>query len=165
MDLMRVGLMGSSILAALAFAASVSVAQPVPVITPRAGMVITQSVKVRPGVYRLRAPASLDSALLTIRGRNITVDLRGVTFVGSPIDRAPDAGQGTAIRIDGGEQIRVRGLTARGYRVGILARGTRALTLDSNNLSHSWKPRLFSIVAHESLNDWLSYHKILITFG
>ena len=36
MDLMRVGLMGSSILAALAFAASVSVAQPVPVITPRA---------------------------------------------------------------------------------------------------------------------------------
>ena len=159
MHLMRTGLMGSSILAALACAATVSVAQPVPVITPRAGLVITQSVKVRPGVYRLRAPASLDSALLTIRGTDITVDLRGVTFVGSPVDSAPDAGQGTAIRIDGGTQIRVRGLTARGYRVGILARGTRALTLDSNNLSYSWKPRLFSVVAHESLNDWLSYHK------
>lgn len=159
MHLMRTGLMGSSILAALACAATVSVAQPVPVITPRAGLVITQSVKVRPGVYRLRASASPDSALLTVRGDDLTVDLRGVTFIGSPIDSAPDAGQGTAIRIDGGSRVRVRGLTARGYRVGILARGTRALTLDGNDLSYGWKPRLFSTVAHESLNDWLSYHK------
>ncbi|WP_309669039.1 NosD domain-containing protein [Gemmatimonas sp.] len=149
----------ASLVTTLVAAPSISHAQPVPLVTPRAGMVITQSVKVRPGVYRLRAPASLDSALLTIRGNNITVDLRGVTFVGSPADSAPDAGQGTAVRIDGGEQIRVRGLTARGYRVGVLARGTRALTLDSNDLSHSWKPRLFSVVEHESLNDWLSYHK------
>lgn len=134
-------------------------AQPVPVIEPRAGLVITQSVKIRPGVYRLRAPASLDSALLTIRGHNITVDLRGVTLVGSPVNSAPDAGQGTAIHVDGGSRVRVRGLTARGYRVGILARGTRGLTLDSNTLSYSWKPRLFSLVEHESLNDWLSYHK------
>jgi parallel beta-helix repeat protein len=159
MVVMRVGLMVSAVFAVLAAAPSASHAQPVPVITPRAGLMITQSVKVRPGVYRLRAPASLDSALLTVRGNDITVDLRGVTFVGSPIDSAPDAGQGTAVRIDGGSRVRVRGLTARGYRVGILARGTRALTLDSNDLSHSWKPRLFSLVEHESLNDWLSYHK------
>ena len=121
-------------------------AQPVPVVVPHAGLVITTSVKVRPGMYRLRAPLSLDSALLTIRGNDISVDLRGVTFIGSPIDSTPDAGQGTAVRIDGGSRVRVRGLTARGYRVGILARNTRALTLDSNDLSHSWKPRLFSLV-------------------
>ena len=159
MVLMRVGVLLTTLLATVVATPSTSSAQPVPVITPRAGLVITQSVKVRPGVYRLRAPASLDSALLTIRGRNITVDLRGVTLIGSPTDSAPDAGQGTAVHIDGGDRIRVRGLTARGYRVGILARGTRALTLDSNDLSHSWKPRLFSVVEHESLNDWLSYHK------
>lgn len=156
---MRDAVASVAMLAVIVAAPSISHAQPVPLVTPRAGMLITKSVKVRPGVYRLRAPASLDSALLTIRGNDITVDLRGVTFVGSPIDSAPDAGQGTAIRIDGGAQIRVHGLTARGYRVGILARGTRALTLDSNDLSHSWKPRLFSLVEHESLNDWLSYHK------
>lgn len=159
MVLRRDALAGVAMLAAIVAAPTLSHAQPVPLVTPRAGMVITQSVKVRPGVYRLRAPASLDSALLTVRGNNITVDLRGVTFIGSPIDSEPDAGQGTAIRIDGGNQVRVHGLTARGYRVGILARGTRALTLDSNDLSHSWKPRLFSVVEHESLNDWLSYHK------
>ena len=159
MVLMRVEVLLTTLFATVVATPSTSSAQPVPVITPRAGLVITQSVKVRPGVYRLRAPASLDSALLTIRGRNITVDLRGVTLIGSPTDSAPDAGQGTAVHIDGGDRIRVRGLTARGYRVGILARGTRALTLDSNDLSHSWKPRLFSVVEHESLNDWLSYHK------
>ena len=63
------------------------------------------------------------------------------------------------MRIDGGEHVRLRGLTARGYRVGILARDVRDLTLDSNDLSYGWKPRLFSVVEHESLNDWLSYHK------
>jgi len=39
-----------------------------PVVTPRAGLMITQSVRVKPGVYRLRAPASVDSSLITVRG-------------------------------------------------------------------------------------------------
>jgi len=46
----------------------------------------------------------------------------------------------------------------RGYKVGILARGTRRLTLRNNDLSNNWKPRLFSLVEHESLVDWLSFH-------
>jgi parallel beta-helix repeat protein len=134
-------------------------AQPLPIVRPVPGMVITRSVRVAPGVYRLPGRASVDSALITIRGRDITVDMRGVTLVGTPPDSEPDAARGTAVRIDGGERIRVRGLTARGYRVGILARDVRNLTLESNDLSYGWKPRLFSLVEHESLNDWLSYHK------
>ena len=134
-------------------------AQPVPVVTPRPGLVITSSVKVRPGVYRLRASASLDSALITVRGRDITVDMRGVVLVGTPTDSAPDAARGTAVRIDGGRNVRLHGLVARGYKVGILARQVRDLVLERNDLSYGWKPRLFSLVEHESLNDWLSYHK------
>lgn len=133
--------------------------QPVPLVRPVAGMVITTSVRVAPGVYRLPGRASSDSALITVRGSNITVDMRGVTLVGTPADSEPDAARGVAVRIDGGEHVRLRGLTARGYRVGILARDVRDLTLDSNDLSYGWKPRLFSVVEHESLNDWLSYHK------
>jgi len=130
-----------------------------PVVTPRVGMVITRSVKVRPGVYRLPAHASLDSAVLVVRGRDITVDLRGVTFIGMPADSAPDAARGVAVRIDSGADVRVRGLTARGYRFGVLARGVQRLTLEDNDFSHSWKPMLFSLVEHESLNDWLSFHR------
>ena len=129
-----------------------------PVVTPHAGLIITTSVRVRPGVYMLRANPSLDSALITIRGRDIVVDMRGVVLQGTSAGTEPDAGRGVAIGIDGGERVRVEGLRARGYRVGILARGTLGLELINNDVSHSWKPRLFSVVEHESLNDWLSYH-------
>lgn len=138
---------------------AVARAQPFPIVRPVAGMVITTSVRLAPGVYRLPGRVSLDSAVITVRGSNITVDMRGVTFVGTPADSEPDAARGTAVRIDGGERVRVRGLTARGYRVGIFARNVRGLVLDANDLSYGWKPRLFSVVEHESLNDWLSYHK------
>lgn len=139
--------------------AAVVRAQPVPTVVPRAGLVITRSVRVAPGVYRLPGFSTPDSALITVRGNDITVDMRGVVLVGTPPDSAPDAARGSAVRIDGGRNVRVHGLTARGFMVGILARNVRQLVLDSNDLSYSWKPRLFSVVEHESLNDWLSYHK------
>ena len=46
----------------------------------------------------------------------------------------------------------------RGYKVGLLARGTHNLTLARDDFSHNWKPRLFSVIEHESLVDWLSHH-------
>jgi parallel beta-helix repeat protein len=135
-----------------------------PLVTPRRGMVITRSMRIAPGTYKWAGGRGADSStvgapLLIIRGRNITVDLRGVTFEGTPPDSAPDAARGTALFIDGGEQITVRGMTARGYRFGILAKRVRALTLIDNDLSYGWKPRLFSVVEHESLADWLSFHQ------
>jgi hypothetical protein len=133
--------------------AAVAQSRTIPV-TP--GMVITQSVKLRPGSYHL--PAG-DSALITIRGSNIEVDMRGVRLVGTPIDAEPDQAKGTAIRIDGGSDIKLTGATIRGYRFAIVASGTRGLTLTGNDLSYNWKPRLFSLVGHESLVDWMSFHQ------
>jgi parallel beta-helix repeat protein len=143
--------------AALLLAAAAGAQPSPPTVVPRAGMLITTSVKVRPGVYRL--PARGDAAVLTIRGSNISVDLRGVTFVGTPASADPDQADGVALRIDGGTSVRIEGLHARGYRTGIQATGTRGLILVGNDLSYGWKPRLFSLVEHESLNDWLSFHK------
>lgn len=122
------------------------------------GMVITQSVRVAPKTYRLRAPMSLDSAAITIRGDDITVDLSNVTIDGSPARADPDTRAGVAIRVEGGRNVRIQHARIRGYKVGILARGTRNLTLAGNDLSDNWKPRLFSLVGHESLVDWMSYH-------
>ncbi len=130
-----------------------------PVVIPHAGLVITSSVRVKPGVYRIRASASLDSALITVRGNNIAIDMRGVVLIGSDSRENPDAARGVALAVDGGDHVRIEGLRARGYRVGIRAQRTRSLELVDNDLSHNWKPRLFSVVEHESLADWLSYHK------
>lgn len=41
----------------------------------RRGMVITASVRVVPGTYRLRATSAADSGLIVIRGNDIVVDV------------------------------------------------------------------------------------------
>ena len=146
-------------LATTLFATAGSAQAPPRTVPLTPGMTITSSVRIRPGTYRLPAHASLDSALVVVRGEGITVDMRGVRLEGTALDALPDAGQGVAVRIDGGRGVTIRGATIRGYRIAVLARGTRGLTLRENDLSHNWKPRLFSLVGHESLVDWLSYHQ------
>ena len=124
----------------------------------RPGMVITQSVRLVPRTYRIPAPESLDSAVVTIRGDDVTVDFQGATLEGMAPDADPDRATGVAIRVEGGHNVRIINARIRGYRVGILARGTKGLALIENDVSYTWKPRLFSLIEHESLVDWLSYH-------
>jgi parallel beta-helix repeat protein len=121
-------------------------------------MVITHSVRVVPRTYRLTAPASLDSAVLTIRGDDVTVDFAGAALEGLAPESDPDLAQGVAIRVDGGRNVRILHARIRGYRVGVLARGTRGLVLVDDDVSYTWKPRLYSLIEHESLVDWQSYH-------
>lgn len=123
---------------------------------PQAGVIITHSTRFRPGTYRL--PVSDDSALIVVRGDSLTLDLTGVVLEGTAPGMDPDLAAGIAIRIDGGRNVRVIGARIRGYKVGILARGTRGLEIRGSDFSHNWKPRLFSLVEHESLVDWLSFH-------
>ena len=134
---------------------SISTAQ---LVEPRAGMVITSSTRFRPGVYRIAAPASLDSAAIVVRGDGVTLDMDSVTIEGIDPSADPDLASGVAIRIEGGHDVRLRNATIRGFKVAVLASGTHGLELSGNDLSYNWKPRLYSLVEHESLVDWLSYH-------
>src|ERR1019366_1480830 len=124
----------------------------------RRGMVITKSTTLAKRTYRVGAAPSLDSALIVIRGDDITLDLNEATIEGTDPAADPDVAAGVAIRVDGGKNITIRRGTIRGYRVAILARGTKNLTIRYTDLGHSWKPRLYSLVEHESLADWLSFH-------
>ena len=116
------------------------------------GLVITHSVRVKSRTYRLSGPP------ITIRGDSITVDFAGATLQGSDPEVDPDQRRDTAIVIDGGHNIQILNARIQGYRFGILARGTERLTVRASDLSHTWKPRLFSLLEHESLVDWLSFH-------
>ena len=131
---------------------------PAPAVALRPGLVVSRSVRILPRIYRLRPSPSLDSAVLTIRGDDVTVDFAGATLEGLAPESDPDLAQGVAIRIEGGHDVRVIHARIRGYRVGILARGTRDLALVDDDVSYTWKPRLFSLIEHESLVDWQSYH-------
>lgn len=100
----------------------------------------------------------MDSALIVVRGDSLTVDLTGVVLEGLSSGSDPDLAAGVAIRVEGGSKVRIIGAKIRGYKFGILARGTRGIEIRSSDLSHNWKPRLFSLFEHESLVDWLSFH-------
>jgi len=131
-----------------------------PAIELSQGLVITKSARIAPRTYRLPARGSLDSAVITIRGDNITVDFAGATMEGAPPDANPDAAAGVALRIEDGRNIRIINARIRGYKVGILARGTRALSLIANDLSYNWKPRLpidSLSFDHNEKDEWLRY--------
>ena len=54
-----------------------------PIIELRRGLIITSSVRIAPKVYRLPAPSSLDSAVIVVRGDDVTVDFGGATMEGA----------------------------------------------------------------------------------
>ncbi|MEP6732465.1 MAG: NosD domain-containing protein, partial [bacterium] len=120
---------------------------------------ITTSGRVVRRVYQLPAHPSIDSSVIVIRGDNITVDFNGAELRGTSLGANPDEAAGVGIRIDSGHNIRVINARVRGYRVGLMAVGTLSLELADNDMSNNWKPRLFSVLEHESLVDWMSYHK------
>ncbi|MEP6999816.1 MAG: NosD domain-containing protein, partial [bacterium] len=124
----------------------------------RRGLVITASTRIARRVYQLPANPSVDSAVIIIRGDNITVDFNGAELAGAPRDADPDAAIGVAIRVEGGRNVRILNARVRGYKVGLMAIGTRGLHVIDNDMSFNWKPRLFSVVEHESLIDWMSFH-------
>src|SRR5450759_3713666 len=129
-----------------------------PEVNLRRGLVITSSARIVRGTYNLPAHPSVDSAVIIIRGDNITVDFNGAELRGTRNTADPDEAAGVAIRIDGGRNVRILHAKVRGYRVALIAIGTRNLQLIDNDLSYNWKPRLFSVVEHESLVDWMSFH-------
>jgi parallel beta-helix repeat protein len=124
----------------------------------RAGRVFTRSARVAKATYTLPAVAPNDSGVIVIRGNDITVDFGGAVLEGMPPGDDPDLAAGVAIRVEGGRNIRIVNARIRGYKIGILARGTQNLVIENVDASNNWKPRLFSLVEHESLVDWLSFH-------
>lgn len=137
---------------------AVAAAAQAPTVELKRRLVVTSSTVLTRKTYRLAAPASLDSAVIVIRGDDITLDLNGATIVGTAPNADPDQAAGVAIRVEGGRNITIKNGTIHGYRVNILARGTNGLTLADLDAGQSWKPRLYSLVEHESIADWLSFH-------
>src|SRR3954467_4478614 len=120
-------------------------------------MTITRTTTIAAGTYMLGS-ADLAHPAITIRGSNITVDFKNVVLRGRPAEADPDTFTGLAVLVDGGENVTIKNLHAHGYKIGVLARNSSKLHITGADLSYNWKPRLYSLVEHESLLDWMSYH-------
>lgn len=123
-----------------------------------AGMVIDASMTIRPGQYVLPAGDSLDQPVLTITGDDIVVDFNGAQLVGAAEEQLPESYHGLAIRVRDGSNITIKNLTARGYKVALLAEGVDSLKIFDCDFSYNYRQRLYSRRSRENLVDWLSYH-------
>lgn len=121
-------------------------------------MRIEQSATLTAGVYRTPGSPRLDEPVIRISGNDVTVDFSGVTLDGGDPGAMPDAFVGVAVLVENGSNITLRNLTARGYKVAVLARNVQNLRISGCDLSYNYRQRLRSTVEREDLSDWLSYH-------
>jgi len=130
-------------------------------------MLITQSCRLKPGLYRLSNNEGTTKAgdetiptftpAITIKGNGITVDLTGVTLQGSPTTAYPDERRGLGILIEG-KGVTIKNAHVHGYRVALMARHADGLKVIDSDFSYNWKQHLKSTVEREDESDWMSYH-------
>ena len=120
------------------------------------GMVITESVTITPGHYRI--PADSTGAII-IRGDDIEIDFNGAILDGGQPGRAPDTFAGTGIRVEKGSGIMIRNAVVKGYKLGLWATDTPGIRITASDFSYNWRQRLKSIIEREHLDDWMSYHQ------
>lgn len=127
-------------------------------LTLKPGLVIAQSAKVAPRTYAFaNADESWTKPVVRVKGKDIVVDFKGATLQGSQTATDPDQRKGLGVLVEG-ENITVRNLKVRGYKVALLARGVKGLKLVNCDFSYNWKQRLLSDPEKEDLADWMSFH-------
>lgn len=125
----------------------------------KAGMKVTSSIKVQPGNYALQASADLSTPVIEISGDNIVVDFNNATLRGNNGKQMPDEFEGLAILVKGGKNITIKNLNARGYKVALMARDVESLLIENCNLSYNYRKRLNSTQEKEDISDWMSFHQ------
>ncbi len=121
------------------------------------GMLITSSVKVKKGYYRLNGYDSLNRPLILIKGNNITVDFDNAMLQGSTDKQLPNEFYGLAILIKG-NNITLKNARISGYKVAVSADGCKNLTIESSDFSYNYRQQLQSTWLREDVSDWMSYH-------
>lgn len=128
-------------------------------ITLRKGLRITKSSKIKKGTYKLDGFDSLNKPVILIEGNNITVDFNDVVLKGSNRRQNPDEFFGVAIQIKSGRNITIKNLTARGYKIALVARNIDGLKIENCDFSYNYRQHLKSTQEKEDISDWMSYHQ------
>jgi len=137
------------------FAAAIAVTQAQVRLTP--GKVISRSAVVAPRVYTIPTKEDLTQPAIRISGNGITVDFHHAILQGTPQTAEPNERNGLGLLISG-ENVTVKNLIIRGYKVAIMARDCPGLKILDTNASYNWKQHLGSTLEKEDESDWQSYH-------
>jgi parallel beta-helix repeat protein len=136
--------------------------EPKEIVLDRDDIDVTESVVVRPGVYRV-ADKNGDGVLRLkspyARRHGLTLRLDGVTLDGSAQGQEADAFDGVAVSVEGARSLTITGGTVRGFRVGLRAVQSGLLTVTGLDASGNRRQRLRSTPEREDSSDWLWPHE------
>ncbi len=121
------------------------------------GMVITQSVKVKPGVYYLEAPMGYDTAAIMVTHDSVTIDFNGAVLIGAPASVSPDQFRGNALLVRNAQHVTIKNAVIRGFRLGLQGLMSRYLTVSDCDLSYNYRQHLQSTPQQLSESDTLHY--------
>lgn len=123
------------------------------------GIKINHGGKIKRSVYQFTGNSSSGEAAVIIEGNGIVIDFNQATLSGNPDLTHPDTYQGIAIEVRNSRKVTIKNLTARGYKVALLATNVEELVLENCDFSYNYRPRLQSSQLKEDVSDWLSYHQ------
>ncbi|MCR6721490.1 MAG: right-handed parallel beta-helix repeat-containing protein [Chitinophagaceae bacterium] len=121
------------------------------------GVRLQQSGSVKSKTYQLPT-ASLEAPVIVVAGDNITIDFKNALLQGDAPQQLPDSYEGLGILIENSNNVTIRNLRVRGYKVGLMARNVRNLRLENCDFSYNYRQRLNSTILKEDEVDWMSYH-------
>ena len=99
------------------------------------------------------------NGVIQVGASDIVIEFaRGAVLRGSPSDWRPDAYRGYGIRINGHENVIIRGACIHGFWGGLWATKAHGLTLDSLDVSDNRRAYLKSTPTAEDSSDWLYPH-------
>lgn len=131
--------------------------KPIPL---KQGMTINSSAIIKKDKYRFASDSDDGKVgIIKISGSNITIDFNGAELIGTPETTPPDQRKGTAIQILEGQNITIKNVKVRGYKIGLIARNIKGLRIIDSDFSYNWKQHLKSTLESEDLDDWMSYHQ------
>lgn len=123
-----------------------------------AGMKITGNTKVYSKVYRFSGMGDSTRPVLLIEGNDITVDFNKAVLQGNDQPEKPDAFLGICLLIRNSRNVTIKNLSARGYKVALMALNCTMLVIENCDFSYNYRQRLNSTQEKEDVSDWMSYH-------
>ena len=99
----------------------------------------------------------MSASVIEIEGNNIVVDFNNAVLDGNINKSLPDKFFGVAVNIKSGENITIKNLTAKGYKVALMAKGIKGLKIEHCNFSYNYRQHLNSTQQKEDLSDWMSF--------
>lgn len=104
------------------------------------GLVINQSTSFDKEEYQLLVTENPLEKMITIEGDNIEVNFNDLTLIGSEDLSKPEALKGIAVHIKKGENITIKNLNIKGYRIALQVDSVKHLMIDSCNFSFNYRP-------------------------